>query len=96
MLPILRSSRGFPLGVSQFCKNLSINYQFSIIFVVPIFCGKGHLLGGQFWAMGKFNLLGGQSNLGGQMPTQFTYYLPPWFCTWDKNVMGFVVLRTLT
>ena len=29
-----------------------------------------NLQGGQFWAMGRFNLLDGQSNLlGGQMPT---------------------------
>ena len=29
--------------------------------------------------LGKFNLLGGQSNLlSGQMPTQLMYYLPPW------------------
>ena len=49
---------------------------------MPIFCGQDNLLGGQFWAMGRFNLLGGQSNLlGGQMPTQLTYYLPP--CHWE-------------
>ena len=29
--------------------------------------------------MDRFDLLGGQSNLlSGQMPTQFTRYLPPW------------------
>ena len=34
------------------------------------FCGQDNLLGGQFGAMGRFNLLGGQSNLlGGRMPT---------------------------
>ena len=44
----------------------------------PFFCGQDHLLGGQFWAMGRFNLLGGLSNLlGGQMPTQLSCYLPP-------------------
>ena len=42
------------------------------------FCGQDNLLGGQFWAMGRFNLLGGQNNLlGGQLPTQLTCYLPP-------------------
>ena len=48
--------------------------------MVPIFSmGKqDDLLGGQCWAMGRFNLLGGKSNLlGGQMPTQLTCYLPP-------------------
>ena len=40
--------------------------------MVPIsFCGQDTLLGGHFWAMGRFNLLGGQSNLlFRQMPTQ--------------------------
>ena len=38
-------------------------------------CGQENLLGGQFWVMGRFNLLGGQSNLlGGQMSTQLTCY----------------------
>ena len=27
------------------------------------FCEQENLLGGHFWAMGRFNLLGGQSNL---------------------------------
>ena len=42
------------------------------------------MYGKQFWAMGRLNLLGGQSNLlGGQMPTQLiprelTCYLLPW------------------
>ena len=27
------------------------------------FCGQDNFLGGQFWAMGRFNLLGGQTNL---------------------------------
>ena len=41
-------------------------------------CGQDNLLGGQFWAVGRFNLLGGQNNLlGGQMPTQLTCYLFP-------------------
>ena len=35
------------------------------------FCGQDNLLGGQFWAMGRFNLL------GGPMPIQLTIiYLP--------------------
>ena len=47
--------------------------------MVFFFCGQDNLLGGEFWAMGRFNLLGGQSNSqGGQMPTQLTCYLPPW------------------
>ena len=47
--------------------------------VVPIFLWARYgLMGGKKWAMGKFNLLGGQRNLlGGQMPTQLTCYLPP-------------------
>ena len=47
--------------------------------------------------MGRFNLLGGQSNLlGGQIPIQLTCYLPPCFpppldiifhlTPWEKNV----------
>ena len=28
--------------------------------------------------MGRLNLLRGQSILGGQIPTKFTCYLPPW------------------
>ena len=44
----------------------------------PFFCGQDNLQGGQFWAMGRLNLLGGQINLlDGQMPTQLTCYLPP-------------------
>ena len=50
-------------------------------FSCTFFCGQNNLPGGQFWVMGKFNSLGGQSNLlGGQMPTQLTCYLPPCFC----------------
>ena len=43
--------------------------------MVPIFSvGKIiNSLGGRFLAMGRLNLL------GGQMPTQLTCYLPPWF-----------------
>ena len=36
------------------------------------FCGQDNLLGGQFWAMSRFILL------GGQLPTQLTCYLPSW------------------
>ena len=58
VLPMLGVLQGyFPLGVNQLCKNLGMNYQFSII-VVPIFCGQDNLLSRQFWAMGKFNLPG--------------------------------------
>ena len=43
------------------------------------FCGHDNLLGGQIWAMGMFNLLGGQNTLlGGQKLTQLACYLPPW------------------
>ena len=46
--------------------------------MVPVFCGQDNILVGNFWAMGKFNLLSGQSNLlVGQMSTQLTCYLPP-------------------
>ena len=38
----------------------------------------------EFWAMGRLNLLGGQSNLrGGQISTHFTCNLPP--CIWLRN-----------
>ena len=69
---------GFQLGVSQFYTNLGLKCLFVII-IVPIFSvGKIIYWVGNFWAMGRFNLLGGQSNLiGGQIPTQLTCYLPP-------------------
>ena len=68
---------GFPTW-SQSCTNLGLICLFVIIIVPIIFCGQDNLLGGQFWAMGRFNLLGGQSNLlGGQMPTQLICYLLP-------------------
>ena len=42
----------------------------------PFSYEQDNLLGGQFWTMGRLNLLGGQSNLlGGQMPTQTHRYL---------------------
>ena len=35
-------------------------------------------MGGQFWATGRLNLLGGVKNLlGGQIPTQLTCCIPP-------------------
>ena len=41
--------------------------------------------------MGRFNLLGGQINLlGGQMPTQLTFYLPPWYFGM-KVIIDFIV-----
>ena len=56
---------GFKLGGSQFCTSLGLN----CIFLIAI-CGQVNLMGGQFGAMVRFNLLGGQSNLlSGQMPT---------------------------
>ena len=57
-------STGFP---SQFCLNLGQNCLFVIIIVPFFFCVQDNLLGGQFWAMGRFNLLGGQSNLLGKV-----------------------------
>ena len=52
------------LGVSQFFTNLGLNC-LSVINIVPVFfllffCGQDNLQGGQFWAMGRFNLLGGK------------------------------------
>ena len=87
MLPIRRVLEwGFQLGVSQFCMNLGQNCLFVIITVPIFFCGQDNLPGGQFWAMGRFNLLGGQSNLlDGQMPTQLTCYLPP--CIWIQQAV---------
>ena len=87
----MRTSQKLPLyrtcfsaeKVSQFCKN---KYKLSIFNNndTYFFCGQDNLLGGQFWAMDGFDLLGGQINLlGGQMPTQLTFFffffffLPP-------------------
>ena len=79
VLPILRVlGWGFQLGVRQFYTNFGLNCLFVIIFNAYYFSGQDNLLGGQFWAMGRLNVLGGQNNLpGGQMPTQLTCYLPP-------------------
>ena len=72
------SSGVFLLRLVNFAKNKSKSPIFKKS-DAHFFCGQDNLLGGQFWAMGRFNLLGGQSNLlGGQMPTQLTCYLPPW------------------
>ena len=44
------------------------------LFVMPIFCGPYHLLGGQFRAISCY-LLGGQSTLlSMRIPTQLTCY----------------------
>ena len=65
------AQEGIPPKIGRVCKNLHLNCIVSF--------GQDNLLGGQFWAMGRLNLLDGQSNLlGGQMPTQLTCYLPPW------------------
>ena len=62
------------LGLHTFAQ---IRSKLAICNSAYFFCWLDNLLGGQFWAMGSFNLLGGQSNLlGGQMPTQLTCYLP--------------------
>ena len=74
----------------------SILYKFR--FKLPIcnnlsayFCRQDNLLGGQFWAMGRCNLLGGQSNsLAGQMPTQLTCYLPS--CSQLLNIHFYIFL----
>ena len=62
---------GFKLLVSQFCTNLGLNCLF--------FCGQNNLLGGQFRAMGRFNLLDGQSNLLGSLLHRplFTKFFTP-------------------
>ena len=74
---------GFLFRVSQFCKNLGLNFLF-LITVVPIFL----LLGGQFWAMDRLNLQCGQINLlDGHLPTHLTCYLPP--CYKDRLQNGF-------
>ena len=70
---------GYQLGVSQLCTNLSLKFLFVIIIVPVFFCGQDNLLGGQFWAVGRFNLL------GGQMPTQLTCYLPLCLVLVDKD-----------
>ena len=55
------------------------------------FCDQGNLLDGQFWAMGRFNLLGGQSNLlGGHLLTQLTCYLPPWDLPLIQKVVWYI------
>ena len=71
--------RGFPprVGLGNFAKT-EIKMSIFSLLGCPYFSGQGNLLGGQFWVMGRFNLLGRQNNLlGGQMPTQLTCYLPP-------------------
>ena len=68
----------FQVWVSQFCTNLGLNCLFVIPYC-PFFCGQDNSPVGKLWVMGRFYLLGGQSNLpGGQMPTQLTCYLLPW------------------
>ena len=49
-----------------------------VIITVPIlFYEQDNLVGGQFWTVGRFDLLGEQNNLlSGQMSTQLTCYLP--------------------
>ena len=75
VLPILQVRKwGFQLWslsiFHKFRSKLPICNDHSVYF---FFCGQDNLLGGQFWAMGMLNLLGGQSNLlGEQMPTQLT------------------------
>ena len=62
----------------------------AVIITVPIFfCGQDKLLSGKFWAMGRFNLLGGQKNslLGGQLPTQLTCYLPPCYPHFTREMV---------
>ena len=69
---------GFPTScqsiVHRFMSKLPVCNTRSTYFL----SGQDNSMIGQFWAVGRFNLLGGQSNLlGGQMPTQLTCYLPP-------------------
>ena len=73
---------GFPFGLVSFAKkNFCLN---CLLCCCPLFCGQDNLLGGQFWAMGRLNLLGGQINLLGG-PTQLTCYLPPWLTEGCQN-----------
>ena len=68
----------FQLGISKFCTKLGLKMSVCENRSSYFFCGHDNLLGGQFWAMGIFNLLGGQNNLlVGQLPTQLTCYLSP-------------------
>ena len=46
---------------------MSVSNNYSVYFA----CRQDDLLDGQFWALGRFNLL------GGQLSTQFPCYLPP-------------------
>ena len=63
LLPILWVLEwSFPLGVSQFGKNKSKLPIFNNS-DAHFFCWQDNLLGGQLWAMGRFDLLGGQINL---------------------------------
>ena len=70
---------GLVNNLYKFRAKLPISSDHSVYF----FCGQDNLLGGQFWAMDMFNLLGGQRNLqGGQMHASpvnllFTSLLPP-------------------
>ena len=75
---------GFSFRGSQLCKNLGLKLLLiSDNCGAPFFCGQDNLLGGQCWAMGRLNLLGGLINLlGGQL----TCYLPPWFKSIRKPV----------
>ena len=86
-LPILRVYEKVScLGLVRFAKKLHLNC-LVLIMMVPNF-PVGWLIYwvGSFWAMGRFNLLGGQSNLlGGQMPTQLTCYLPPCYTITNKQ-----------
>ena len=55
------------------------------IVVMPIydFSVYNNSLGGQFWAMGKFNLL------GGHLPTQLTCYLPPSYHHYSISLLSY-------
>ena len=81
----------------KFCTNLGLNCLFVIIKVTIFFRGQDYLLGGQFWAIGRFNLLSGQSNiLGGQMPTQLTCYLPPCMhVNWNYHSIWITIHRPI-
>ena len=77
---------GFPLRVSQLCKNIAGLNCLLLIIVVPTFCGQDNLLGGKFWAMGRLNLLGGQINLlGGHL----ICYLPPCYKQYSPKFKTF-------
>ena len=65
----------FPLRLVNFAKNLCLNFLFLIIVVPNFFCGQNSLLDGQFWAVGRLDLLSGHINLRPPVSLLFTSLL---------------------